>query len=107
MQELEILAQDGVIHLEGAVPSEPEHAILLRILTDVAGVQDIVDNLDVERLAWEREDRWKEQNIQDVTPGTVPDQEPYGGTEDVVLSEEEGINYEPPENPPAPPHRKE
>jgi hypothetical protein len=37
----------------------------------------------------------------------MPDREPYGDTEDVVLSEEEGINYEPPENPPAPPNRKD
>jgi hypothetical protein len=37
-----------VVYLEGAVPSEPEHEILLAILTDVAGVQEIVDNLEVQ-----------------------------------------------------------
>ncbi len=107
MHELQIIAHNGVIHLEGALPSEPEHAILLNILTDVAGVQEIVDHLEVERLAWEREDRWKEEETQDVLPGTIPNQEPYGGTDDIVLAEEEGVTYEPPENPPAPPHRKD
>jgi DnaK suppressor protein len=107
MHELEIIARNGVIYLEGALPSEPEHAILLNILTDVAGVQEIIDHLEVERLAWEREDRWKEEKTQDVLPGTVPNQEPYGGTEDIVLADEEGVTYEPPENPPAPPHRKD
>ncbi len=29
MHELQIIARNGVIHLEGALPSEPEHAILL------------------------------------------------------------------------------
>jgi len=79
----------------------------MNILTDVAGVQAIVDHLDVERLAWEREDRWKEEETGDVLPGTIPNQEPYGGTDDVNLSEEEGVTYEPAENPPAPPHRKD
>jgi DnaK suppressor protein len=107
MEELQIHARKGVVYLEGAVPSEPEHQILLAILTDIAGVQEIVDNLEVQRLAWERDDRSKNQAAQDVTPGTVPNQEPYGGTDDVVLSQEEGVPYEPPENPPAPPNRKD
>ena len=107
MHELQIVARNGVVYLEGALPSEPEHAILLNILTDVAGVQEIVDHLEVERLVWEREDRWKEQETQDVMPGTIPNKEPYGGTDDVVLADEEGVTYEPPDNPPAPPHRKD
>src|SRR5918993_386827 len=107
MHELQIIAHNGVIYLEGALPSEPEHAILLNTLTDVAGVQEIVDHLEVERLAWEREDRWKEEETQDVLPGTIPNQEPYGGTDDIVLADEEGVTYEPPENPPAPPHLKD
>ncbi len=104
-EELQINTRNGVVFLEGAVPSEVEHEILLNILTDVAGVQEVQDNLEVERLAWEREDRWKEEAAQDVEPGTIPDKEPYAGTEDPVLSEEEGVTYEPPVNPP-PPIRK-
>jgi RNA polymerase-binding transcription factor DksA len=104
-EELQINTRSGVVFLEGAVPSEVEHEILLNILTDVAGVQEVQDNLEVERLAWEREDRWKEEAVQDVEPGTIPDKEPYAGTEDPVLSEEEGVTYEPPVNPP-PPIRK-
>jgi hypothetical protein len=71
LHELQIIARNGVVYLEGALPSEPEHAILLNILTDVAGVQEIVDHLEVERLAWEREDRWKEEETQDVMPGRL------------------------------------
>ena len=47
MDELQIRARNGVVYLEGAVPSE--HEILLNILTDIAGVQEIVDNLEVQR----------------------------------------------------------
>lgn len=96
-EELQIRARKGVVYLEGAIPSEQERAILHNILTDVAGVQEKVDNLDVQRLAWERDDRSENQAAQDVTPGTIPDQKPYGGTEDVVLTQEEGVTYEPPQ----------
>lgn len=105
MDELQIRARNGVVYLEGAVPSEPQHEILLNILTDIAGVQEIVDNLEVQRLAWERDDRAKNEPAKEVPPGTIPDQEPYGGTEDINLTNEEGVTYEPPENPP--PHRKD
>lgn len=107
MHELQIAARSGVVYLEGAVPSEAEHDVLLNILTDVAGIQEIVDNLDVQRLAWERNNRSKIESAQERQPGQIPDQEPYGGTADVNLSEEEGVPYKPPDNPPPPPHRKD
>jgi RNA polymerase-binding transcription factor DksA len=107
VEELQIRARNGVVYLEGAVPSEPQREVLHNILTDVAGIEEVVDHLEVERLAWEREDRSKSQNAQDVLPGTIPDQEPYGGTEDPVLTNEEGVPYEPPLSPPPPPHRKD
>ena len=107
MEELQIRVRNRVVYLEGAVPSEPEHEVLLNVLTDVAGIQDIIDRLEVQRLAWEREDRSKNQTAEDVQPGTIPDTEPYGGTEDIILTREEGVTYEPPEIPPPPPHRKD
>lgn len=107
-EELRIITRNGVLHLKGAVPSEEEHQVLLRILTDVAGVHEIVDRLEIRRIAWERDDRSKtDESATEVQPGTIPKKEPYGGTEDPVLANEEGVDYEPPANPPPPPHRKE
>src|SRR5919106_3876606 len=83
MDELQIRTHSGVVYLEGAVPSESEHEVLLNVLTDVAGIQEIVDNLDVQRLAWERDSRSKNQPAQGREAGKIPDQEPYGGTEDI------------------------
>jgi DnaK suppressor protein len=105
MNELQIAARSGVVYLEGALPSESERDVLLNILTDVAGIQEIVDNLDIQRLAWERDIRSKVESAQERQPGQSPDQEPYGGTEDVNLSKEEGVTYKPPDNPP--PYRKD
>lgn len=107
MQELRISAQRGVIYLEGALPSEPEHQILLNLITDVAGIQDTVDHLEIQRLAWERSDRSKPGDAQEIPAGNLHRQEPYGGTDDITLTKEEGVTYEPPENPPPPPHRKD
>lgn len=107
LDELEIRAQNGVIYLEGAVPSEAEREVVLNVLTDIAGVQEIVDHLEIQRLGWERADRSRDEPAQDVLPGTVPKEEPYAGNEDIVLTNEEGVPYEPPVTPPAPPNRKE
>jgi RNA polymerase-binding transcription factor len=104
-EELQIQARNSVIYLEGALPSEPEHQILLNILTDVAGIRDIVDHLEIEPLAWERTDRSKEEDAGEVLPGTIPNQEPYGGTDDIHLAKEEGVDYEPPDAPPPPPRK--
>jgi hypothetical protein len=66
MHELQISTQKGVVYLEGALPSEPERQILLNLMTDVAGIQEIVDHLEIQRLAWERSDRSKPEDAQEI-----------------------------------------
>ena len=77
----------------------------MNILTDVAGVEEIKDNLEIQRLAWERENRFKEEAAEDDQCGTIPKDEAYSGTDDPVLADEEGVDYEPRVNQP-PPIRK-
>jgi hypothetical protein len=89
-----------VVCLEGIIPSEIEHQILLRTLTDVMGLRSIIDRIQINALDWERED---------VTPGTVEsdptpyekvlyDEEPY--TENIFESEEDEIPYDLPDKVP-------
>ena len=106
MEELRLSSQRAVIFLDGAVPSDAEHQVLLNILTDVGGIQDIVDRLEIQRLAWEREDRSKLESAQDFLIGTISNED-ASSTEDVVRSNEEGVIYEPPTNPPPPPYRRD
>jgi DnaK suppressor protein len=94
MEELRLVCRHGVVHLEGALPSEAEHSILRQILTDVFAIEEIVDHVQVGELLWEREDRTKTAAPEEPLPG----REPYG-TEDIVESEEEGIDYVPPMSP--------
>jgi hypothetical protein len=57
LDELEITCRRGVIYLDGALPSEERHQIVLQYITDFAGIQAVVDRLAIDELLWEREDR--------------------------------------------------
>jgi DnaK suppressor protein len=96
MDELEIVCRHGIVHLGGAVPSEAEHRILLKLVTDVAGCEDVVDHVQVNELLWERPDRSRPAPRERTRPARF---EPVG-TEDVVESTEEGLDYLPPDRPP-------
>lgn len=95
VEELRIVQRHGVVYLDGAVPSETEHRMLLKLLTDVAGLQEIVDRLQVKEILWAREDRSRE--VSDEAP---PSRLEPSHTEDVVTSTEEGVDYVPPVEPP-------
>ena len=47
LKELEISYRKGVVYLEGVVPSEHEHSILLQTLTDVMGLTSMVDHTGI------------------------------------------------------------
>lgn len=94
MAELRLRARKGVIYLSGLLPSESEHQILLHIITDVLGLREVVDQIQVEALVWEREARTREEPPE-VTP---PGQEP-AGTEDIVESHDEGVEFVAPAKP--------
>ena len=94
LEELDISCRYGVVYLEGAVPSEGEHNILLQILTDVMGFACIIDHLQITALIWEREYR---------APGRTPfalsaDVEEI--SDDIFESQEKETPYIFPDRPP-------
>ena len=93
-EELRIVCRKGVVHLSGALPSEAEHQILLQIVTDVIGLKEVVDRMQVEELLWERESRTKEKPPEVLPPGQEP-----AGTEDIVESNDEGKEFLAPSEP--------
>jgi DnaK suppressor protein len=93
-QELHVVSRKGVIYLSGKVPSEAEHQILLHTLTDVLGLQEIVDHIDVAELVWETDRRTRE-----VAPEITQRWEDLPGTEDIVESHEEGKEFIAPAKP--------
>ena len=79
------------------VRSPAQCSIVLQLVTDVLGFQDVVDHIEVEQLAWQREDRDKPQPGDQREAGDdeqVSDRELYGN-DDVIESSEE-ILTEPP-----------
>jgi RNA polymerase-binding transcription factor DksA len=95
MEELQITARDGVVHLDGALPSEKQHQMLIDLLQDVGGLGDIVDHLEIEPLAWERADRSKAESAAE-----HPDTGTADETEDVTDEVDRDRTYSPPLNPP-------
>ena len=101
LDELEISCRNGVVYLEGAVPNENEHQILLRILGDVMGLASIIDHLRIRELIWGREDLTPDRETADL--GTE-ECSPYNVdkiSNDVIESEEQEIPYDFPDRPPA------
>lgn len=98
-QELEVTCRNGVVLLSGALPSERERSILLQLVTDVLGFQDVVDHMEVEELAWQRDDR--DPAATPPAQPRPPDLETYGA-DDVVESEDEVLTEPPPLGRPAP-----
>ena len=57
MEELDISCKHGIVYLEGALPSEAKHHMLLQILEDSMALPNIIDHLKIDPLPWERTDR--------------------------------------------------
>jgi hypothetical protein len=93
--ELRLVCRRGVVYLGGAVPSEPEHRMLLRLVTEVAGFTEVVDHLRVNPMLWGR-DGDESGSARPSASSEAEDPE----NEDVVLSIEEGIEWAAPGEPP-------
>jgi RNA polymerase-binding protein DksA len=93
-EELRIFCRNGIIHLSGILPNKPEHQILLQIVTDVLGLKEVVDRIQLDELVWERESRTQEKPPEVLAPG-----QENAGTEDIMESNEEGKDFTAPVKP--------
>ena len=53
-EELVVTCDDGVVYLEGLLPSEAKHQLLMEIIQDVLDIENVVDSIRVDRQPWER-----------------------------------------------------
>lgn len=93
-QELRIACRRAVVYLYGALPSETERQILLDLVTDVLGLKEVVDRVQVDELLWEREDRSRPKAEAPVLPWEEP-----AATDDIVETSEEGKEFVAPDRP--------
>jgi len=94
LDELRTVCRHGVVYLDGSIPSEAEHQIILHTVTDVLGLAEIVDRLRVTEILWERDDRSKPEAYPEPKPWEEPP-----GTTNVAESTEEGVEFEAPTDP--------
>jgi len=96
VEELRIVCRHGVVHLGGALPSEAEHQIVRRLVTDFVGLREVVDRVRIEELPWERPERAEaaRKTTEEEPTAYQPDT-----TDDVVRSSEEGLDYVAPDLP--------
>ncbi|MCK9226844.1 MAG: TraR/DksA family transcriptional regulator [Syntrophorhabdaceae bacterium] len=57
LEELTIECSRGIIHVDGFLPSEAQHQILLEILLDSIGIASLTDHISIDPLLWETDDR--------------------------------------------------
>jgi DnaK suppressor protein len=57
MEELNISCEDGVLYLDGVLPSAEKREILLEIVDDVLDFNERIDNIQIDRQPWERPER--------------------------------------------------
>jgi hypothetical protein len=67
LEQLEISCRKGVVYLEGIIPSEIEHQILLRTLTDVMGFSSLIDRIQINEPDWQRNDGVQCGELDDVS----------------------------------------
>jgi DnaK suppressor protein len=60
MEEINITCEDGVVYLDGVLPSETKREILLEIVSDVLDHKEIEDHITIDRQPWERRERTPE-----------------------------------------------
>jgi DnaK suppressor protein len=98
VEELRITCRHGIIHLTGTLPSEAERQIVHKLLTDVEGLEEIVDRVRVSEMPWERSDR--AVRVEPLPDEVSRELFEVTRTDDVGRAAEDGIPYEPPDEPP-------
>lgn len=88
-EELAVSCEDGVVYLEGTLPSEAKHQILIELIEDTLGYHEVVDNLVIDRVAWEREDRAPGDDPKADVPKTSSQIDGQDEDVDTTLSENE------------------
>jgi len=56
LEELRIECEDGVVFLEGALPSEEQHSVVLQLIGDTMDLPNVEDHVIIDRTLRQRED---------------------------------------------------
>ncbi len=94
--ELTITSKDAWIYIDGSLPSESEHEMLISIIQDTLGFKNIVDHIKIDRQLWEQR-----KYARGIADKTMTQEEKMmqgeGGETDVWTSQEFGTSLVPPD----------
>jgi len=76
-EELVVTCEEGVVYLEGILPSEAKHQVLMEIVQDVLDIENVVDGIRIDRQPWERRERRPDSGQPD-----EPDADELAGEDD-------------------------
>jgi DnaK suppressor protein len=94
-EELVITCEEGVVYLEGILPSEAKHEVLLEIVQDVLDIENVVDSIRIDRQPWERSERRPDRGRSDPRAEVLAGEE--DGDVDPYTSLETGEPMAPPD----------
>jgi RNA polymerase-binding transcription factor DksA len=95
LETLEIRVDSGVIHLEGTLPSENSHQLLLEILQDTMSLHEFEDDIWTDELLRQRENREPPPKVKKTEEEEMLQGEDIN--EDVFHSRKSGKPVSPPE----------
>ncbi len=97
-ETIEVEVQDGPrVILKGKVDSGTQHEMIKQIITDIVGVEDIIDEIMV--IQGVDDDEILEEDEEEEEKDVYDEDEEDTGTEDAFRAVEDGIPYIPPTNP--------
>ena len=94
-EELVISCEDGVVYLEGMLPSDQKHQVLLEIVHDVLDLEEVVDSIRIDRQPWERRERRPDSGRPD-----EPDAEALAGEDEEEVDSYTSLETGEPMTPP-------
>ena len=99
LEELTIECTRGVIHLDGFLPSEAQHQILLEIILDGIGIGSLTDRVTINPLLWETNERAQGTRGPDEEGKSDDDDTLSDGdeTSDAYVSRTSGAPFQPPD----------
>jgi RNA polymerase-binding transcription factor DksA len=95
LEELDVSFHKGTAILRGLLPSRMQHEILTYLLEDKMGIQDIEDNIQIDRQIWQgRADSYAEEQKQSDEEAVLYGE---GVDEEILKSMKQGTPSEPPD----------
>jgi len=60
---LAVTYTDGTVHLSGSLPSQDQHQMVIEIIHEEIGIEEVIDRIDIDELVYEEQEDTDEENM--------------------------------------------